>query len=62
MAMIEASLATPENEVPVPERIPATCVRWSQPNTAAEHATQTRELSESTPPGQIYVGCCRFVQ
>jgi hypothetical protein len=43
MAMIEAPLATPENDLPavepLPAAIPATCVPWSHPKIETEQLT-----------------------
>src|SRR5262245_14513031 len=58
--MIDAPFATPENDLPavepLPAAIPATCVPWSHAHSAVEQVTPEAEPScSSWPCGQIVV-------
>ena len=58
--MTDAPLATPENDLPadepLPAAIPATCVPWSQPNSESGQLTpEPGPICSSWPFGQRVV-------
>ena len=62
IAMIDASLATPESEPLCPAAMPATCVPWSHPCTlAGQGRPEPTAVVSSTAPGHVETALAMLV-